>query len=70
MLLGLSLVMVSRGYSLVAVCRLLVAVRGFRVCRAWALELSGFVVVAHRLSCPEVWGILPPDHGLNMCPLH
>ena len=53
----------SRGYALVAVCRLLVAVSGFSFCRAWALERSGFSSCgtrAHRLSCPEVCGIFPP----------
>ena len=27
------------------------------------------IVVVHRLSCSEAWGIFP-DQGSNLCPLH
>ena len=33
---------------------------GFSCYRAWALEHSGLVVVAHELRCPAVCGILVP----------
>ena len=63
----LPLVAASRGCSLVAVwaphCN------GFSCCQAWALDMLGSVVVAHKLSCPAAYGIFP-DQGLNLCPLH
>ena len=39
----------------------------FSSCGTWFLEFRS--VVAHRLSCPAAYGILP-DQGLNPCPLH
>ena len=48
---------------LVAVASLMGALGclGFGSCR---LQSAGSVVVAHRLSCPAVYGIFP-DQGLN-----
>ena len=63
--LGLSLVAASRGHSLVAVCRLLIAVTCYR---AQAVGCAGSGVV-HRLSCSEACGIFP-DQASNLCPLH
>ena len=65
--MGFSLVVESRGYSLVLVHRLLIVVvtlveHGFQ-------GMSASVVVAHRLSYSEACGIFP-DQGLNLCPLH
>ena len=74
-----SLVVASGGYSVVAVCRLLIAVASS--CRTQALGHAGFsiyrfgvlehslVVVAHRLRCSAARGIFL-DNGLNMCLLH
>ena len=70
--LALSLVVASRGYSLVATQGLLTTVaplvveqglqsHSFTSCSMWALEL--------RLSCSLACGIFP-DQGLNWCPLH
>ena len=54
---------------------------GFSCCRAWALGgmgsvvaapgpwSTGLIVVVHRLSCPEAWGIFT-DQGSNWCALH
>ena len=42
---------------------------GFSCCRAQALGCVGSAVVAHRLNCPVVCGILP-DQGSGLCPLH
>ena len=54
----LPLVEMSRGYSLVAVCGLLIAV-------ALGAGVSG--AAAHRLTCPMVCGIFP-EQGLNLSP--
>ena len=63
----LSLVVMSRGYPLVAVPRLLiVAASGVGEHR---LECSGSVVVVHRLSYLKLCGIFL-EQGLNPCPLH
>ena len=70
--LALSLVVASRGYSLVATQGLLTTVaplvveqglqaHSFTSCSMWALEL--------RLSCSLACGIFP-DQGLNWYPLH
>ena len=65
---GLSLVVGSGGYSLVAAHGLLMAVASLVAEHglegAWAP-----VIVAHRLSCPEVCGI-SLDQGSNLCVLH
>ena len=52
----LSLVAVSGGYFLVAVCGLLIVVAS--LVEKHGLWRLGSVVVAHRLSCPEACGIL------------
>ena len=59
---GFSLVVASRGYSLVAVCGLLIS---------WLLLLwsTGSVGAVHGLSYPMACGIFP-DQGSNLCPLH
>ena len=44
------------GYSLVAVCRLLIVV-AFSCCKAHALEHADSAVVVHELSCPTSCGI-------------
>ena len=49
---GLSLVVVSRGYSLVAVYRLLIAVTSLAEHRFWGI--LGSAVMVHRLSCPPL----------------
>ena len=65
---GLSLVVASGGYSLVAARGLLIAVASLVAEHglegAWAS-----VVVAHRLSCPEACGI-SLDQGSNLHVLH
>ena len=33
---------------------------------AWALEHSGSLTAAHRLSCPEACGILVPQPGIQL----
>ena len=71
---GLSLVALSRGYS-VAVRGLLIGVAslvagtGFRSCStlAWWLQLVGSRAQAHGLSCPVARGIVL-DQGSNLCP--
>ena len=42
------------------------------ICRRDSLQLShvGSAVAAHRLSCSFAYGILVPQQGLNLCPLH
>ena len=75
LLLGLSLVTASGGYSPVVVCWLLVAVaplvaeRRLQVHRVQSLKHVGSVVVAHGLSCSDVCEIFL-DRALNPCPLH
>ena len=65
---GLSLVAASRGYSLVATHRLLIAVASLVVeHRVWGPQTSG--VVARGFSCPETCGIFL-DRGLNPHLLH
>ena len=77
---GFSLVLESRGYSLPAILRLLVAVaslvaeHGLWV--TWAsvvvvsrLQSTGSIVVAHGLSCPMACGLFL-DQGSNPCLLH
>ena len=65
---GLSLAVASRGYSLLAVRGLLIAVASpgaeHRPSGAQAL-----VVAAQRLSCPVACGIFL-HWGSNLCPLH
>ena len=63
---GLSLVVVSKRYSLVLVCGLLFAVASFVVEHGLQGERASAVVV-HRLRCPKTCGIFP-DRGLNPCP--
>jgi len=63
---GLSLVMVSRGYSF-GMCGLLFAVTSLTVhglLGAWAS-----VIMICELSCPMAYGIFP-HQGSNLCPLH
>ena len=64
---GLSLVVVSRGYSLVAMLRLLTAVASLVV--EHGLQSTGSGVVTQGLSCLSPCGVFP-DQGLNSCPLH
>ena len=64
----LSLDAASRGYSLVAVHRLLTAVVSLVV--APRLESTGSVVLALGLSCSMACSMASPDQGLNLCPLH
>ena len=42
------------------------------ISRRDSLQLShvGSAVAAHRLSCSFAYGILVPQQGLNLCPLH
>ena len=42
---------------------------GFSSCLAWVLGCVASIVVAHRVSCPEAYGIFL-DQGLNSCHLH
>ena len=65
-LCSLSLVAVSRGYSLVEVCGLLIVVASH--CRIRVVGALASLVVAHRHSCLMACGIFP-DQGLNRCPL-
>ena len=58
---GLSLVVVSRGYSLVAG-------HGFLLLRLPDSRAWASIVVAHGLSYPEARGIFP-DQGSNPCPI-
>ena len=64
----------ARGHS-AAVHRLLTVgaslVAERRLYSMWAqkLQLSGSVLVAHRLSCSAARGIFP-EQGSNPCPLH
>ena len=68
LLCGLSLDVVTRGYSLLAVCKLLIAgASHVAMCRSQSMQATVFVV--HRLSCPPTCGIVP-DQGLNPCPPH
>ena len=64
----LSLVAASGGYSLVVVCRVLIAVASLvpehRLQGTWAS-----VAVAGRLSCPVAWEVFP-NQGLNLGSLH
>ena len=64
---GLSLVVVSRGYSnsgaWASHCG------GFYSPRAQVLEPWSWVVVVHRLSCPMACGIFL-EQGSSPCPLH
>ena len=73
--MGFSLGAASRGYSLVAVCGLLIAVASF-VVSAWAsvaavprLWITGSIIVAHAFSYFEACKILL-DQGSNLCLLH
>ena len=65
---GLSLVAVSRDYSLVMVHRLLIAVASL-VAEHRLLGARASVVAAHRLSCSLSCRIFS-DTGLSPCPLH
>ena len=64
----LSLVVASRGCSLLEAQGLLIAVASF-VVENWALGVQVSVVVTQRLSYPKACSILP-DHWWNWCPLH
>ena len=65
---GLSLVEMSRGFSLVVVCRLLIAVAS--LIEAPRLQSIGSVVVAHGLiSCSGACGILP-HQKVDLCSVH
>lgn len=62
---GVSLVVASRGCSLVSVCRLL-----FVVASLFARHrLKASEVVAHGLSWPLTCGLFL-DQGFNWCPFH
>ena len=82
--LGFSLVVASKGYSLIAVRGLPIAVASLVERSLWntgcrrtgasgiaapGLQSTGSVVVSHELSCSEVRGILP-DQGSNPYLLH
>ena len=54
----------SGGYSLVAVCGLLMAVASLV-----AVERAVSIVVAHGLGCSAARGT-SPSQGSNACPLH
>ena len=58
---GLSL-LAETGYSLIAVCRLLIAVAS--LVAVHGLQRAGSVVVAFRLRCPVTCGIFP-DSGIE-----
>ena len=65
---GLSLVLASRGCSLVAVLRLLMAVTSLVV--EYGLQgAQDSVIVAQGLSYPEAHVVFL-DQGSNPCPLH
>ena len=64
---GLSLVAVSRRYSLLWCTCFLCS--GFSCCGAQALGAWASVVVPQGLSCSAARGIFP-DKGSNLCPLH
>ena len=74
-----SLVVMSRGFSLVAVCEILFSVTPFEqstssrcvgsVVEAPGIQRTGPVVVVHGLSCSVAWGTLL-DQGLEPCLLH
>ena len=64
----LPLVVVNRGYSLVAVSGLLIAVASLAMeHRLWGAWAS--VAVAHGLSCPVAYGVFL-HQGSNPCFLH
>ena len=64
----LFLVAASRGYSLVAVFRLLIAV-AFLVAEHGLQSVRVSAVVGHGPSCLTIYGFFP-DQGSNPCPLH
>ena len=64
----LSLVAASRGYFLVAMHKILIAVASL-VAEHRLLGARASVAEAHELSCPMACGIFP-DQGLNLGPLH
>ena len=64
---GLSLVVASGGYSLVAEHGLLIVMASLTAEHRFVSLVQ--VVVVHGLSCPVVCGLLL-DQGLNLCPLH
>ena len=66
--LRFSLVETSRGFSPVAVHRLLIAVASLVIERGLQGTLAS-VVVGHRLSCPTAHGIFL-DQGSNLCSLY
>ena len=79
---GLSLVVVSRGYSSLQCTGFSLQwlfffllwstgsrCTGFSSCGSRAPKSASSVVVAHGLSCSTACGILP-DQGSNPCPLH
>ena len=65
--LGLSLVVVSRGYGSLWQLLLLWSM-GSRVHGIQYLSCVGSVIVACRFSCPEACGTLP-GQGSRLCPL-
>ena len=65
-MIGLSLVAVSRGHSLVDEHWLLIAVAS--LVAEHGLQSAGSVLVAHRLSCLSACGIFQ-DQGSNPHPL-
>ena len=68
---GLSLVAVSRGYSLVVMCGLLIsAVLAFLVAKHRLQDVSA--VVGHRFHCSSGMNLpgIFPDQRSNVCPLH
>ena len=64
---GFSPVVTSRGYSLVVVPRILIAVAS--LVAAPGLWSTGSIAVVYGLSCSEACGIFL-DRGLNSCLLH
>ena len=65
---GVSLLAVSRGFSLVVMLRLLTAAASL-VAEHGLQGTQASVVVAHGLSCSAACGIFP-GQGSNPCPLH
>ena len=65
---GLTPVVVSEGCSPAVACVPLLALASL-VVESAGPGLVGLVVVAHRLSCPLIYGIFV-GLGSNPCPLH
>ena len=73
---GFSLAAASGGYSLVALCGLLIVAAslvevacGLNSCCSGSSRVKGSAAVPHGLSCSTACGIFP-DQGSNLCLLH